>query len=165
MSKNRFRFHSFGLSVGFSTALLLSSLLVLGACTGHDYSQEDQKAHEAMIEKMAEAERAEASLAANAEKSVKETSKRRPASVRSSVYVVQVGAFKVKENAEKLQAKLKESGFPVEMRSVEHSKNGLLHLVRLAPTVNKAEAETMYDELKSKDAEMSAQILRMPASL
>jgi cell division septation protein DedD len=83
---------------------------------------------------------------------------RKPASIGGGSYVVQVGAFKVKENAEKLQAKLKEAGYKVETQTVEHSKNGLLHLVRFEATTNRAEAETMVEDLHAKH-ELSAQIL------
>ena len=83
---------------------------------------------------------------------------RKPASVSGGTYVVQVGAFRVKENAEKLQAKLKEAGYKVDMQTVEHSKNGLLHLVRFEPTKNRAEAETMVEDLHAKH-ELAAQIL------
>jgi cell division septation protein DedD len=73
------------------------------------------------------------------------------------VYFVQVGAFKVKENAEKLQAKLKDAGFKVELESIEHSKNGLLHLIRM-PTQSRAEAETMVEELHAKQ-DLQAQVV------
>jgi cell division septation protein DedD len=76
------------------------------------------------------------------------------------VYVVQVGAFKIKENAEKLQAKLKSAGYQVELESIEHSKNGHLHLVRL-PSQSRAEAETMVEELYAKQ-DMHAQVLAVP---
>jgi DedD protein len=89
--------------------------------------------------------------------------KRHPASVSGGVYVVQVGAFKVKENAEKLQEKLNSAGYHVEMQTMNHSRNGLLHLVRLTPTTNRAEAETMLEDLHAKH-DMQAQIITMPAS-
>lgn len=74
------------------------------------------------------------------------------------VYIVQVGAFKVRENADKLQSKLKGEGFPVIVRELNHSKNGSLHLVRLEPTPSRAEAEQWVAQLKSK-TQVDAQLL------
>lgn len=68
----------------------------------------------------------------------------------SKVWTVQLGAFKVKENAEKLAAQLKTSGFPVMMREMNHSKNGELFVVHLEPTPNKSEAEKWQTDLKLK---------------
>lgn len=142
---------------------------LLAACTANEYSV---VGHDEMAKNAAEAEAAEEALkkemafANVSEKpAVKKNSTRKPASVRGGVYVIQIGAFKVKENAEKLHEKLKSSGFPVEMRTIEHSKNGTLHLVRLGPVQDKTEAETRAHELKAKFAELEAQIVRLPASL
>jgi cell division septation protein DedD len=66
------------------------------------------------------------------------------------VYTVQLGAFRVKENAEKLTAKLKGEGFPVMMIGKEGSKSGELYLVHLEPTPNKTEAEKWQTDLKLK---------------
>ena len=64
------------------------------------------------------------------------------------VYTVQLGAFKVKENAEKLTAKLKTEGFPVMMVNKEDQKG--LFIVHLEPTPNKNEAEKWQTDLKLK---------------
>ncbi len=75
---------------------------------------------------------------------------RKPAAVAGGTYVVQVGAFKMKENADKLKEKLAKAGYNVETQTVDHSKNGTLHLVRFQPTSNRAEAETLIEDLNSK---------------
>lgn len=76
---------------------------------------------------------------------------REPASsAKNNVYIVQIGAFHVKANAERLHGKLKADGFPVMMREMNHSKNGLLYLVRMEPTPNRHEAETMVASIKEK---------------
>lgn len=87
---------------------------------------------------------------------------RKPAAA-GGVFVVQVGAFKVKENAEKLQEKLAKAGYHVEMQVVDHSKNGTLHLVRFQPVTNRAEAETMIEDLHSKH-DLQAQIVTVPSA-
>lgn len=100
--------------------------------------------------------------AGEAKSSATEKTARQPASA-GGTYVVQVGAFKVKENAEKLHALLKEAGYAVDLQTISHSKNGLLHLVRIAPIGNRAEAETMVEDLSAKH-ELKAQILNLSAT-
>lgn len=73
----------------------------------------------------------------------------------TAAYTVQLGAFKVKENAEKLTAKLKGDGYPVLMRPINHSKNGELFLVQLEPTPNKNEAAKWQSDLKLKSFDSS----------
>ncbi len=80
-----------------------------------------------------------------------------------NVYVVQIGAFRVKQNAEKLNAKLKSAGFPVEMQQIEHSSNGQLFLVRLNPMADRHTAEDMRLNLKSK-IDIDSMILALPKS-
>lgn len=75
---------------------------------------------------------------------------RKPAVAQHNVYIVQIGAFRVRENAEKLHNSLKEAGFPVIFREMNHSKNGALYLVRMEPTPNRQEADTMVQSLKEK---------------
>jgi cell division septation protein DedD len=94
---------------------------------------------------------------------------RQPASVgvpahaaTGSLYIVQVGAFKVKENAEKLTSKLKEAGYPVRLQTITHSKNGELHLVRFEPTPNKSEAQAALDKFETKES-MKASLLTVAA--
>lgn len=149
--------------------LVTISVFVMSACTPNEYSLEG---HDEMAKNAAEAEAAEEAMAgemklakASQDSQVKKAPSRKPASAHGGVYIVQVGAFKVKENAERLHEKLKSSGFPVELRTIEHSKNGTLHLVRFRPSENKSDAEAKAQELKSKFAELETQILRLPASL
>jgi cell division protein FtsN len=78
--------------------------------------------------------------------------KREPASAVEThkTWTVQLGAFKVKENAERLTAKIKGEGFPVLMVGKEGSKSGELYLVHLEPTPNKSEAQKWQTDLKLK---------------
>ncbi|MEK7355303.1 MAG: SPOR domain-containing protein [Bdellovibrionota bacterium] len=84
----------------------------------------------------------------------------RPAS-HSSVYIVQVGAFRVKENAVKLEEKLKGSGLPVRVKEVNHSKNGMLYVVQFVPTPNRDEADTWRSQVKAK-ASLDSQLVSRP---
>lgn len=104
---------------------------------------------------------AHGSVGARASES-KTASPRKPASSgKNHVFIVQVGAFRVKENAERLHTKLKSEGFPVIMREMQHSRNGHLYLVRLEPTPNRQEAETLAASLKTK-SEMTPAIIVRP---
>ena len=80
-----------------------------------------------------------------------------------NVYVVQIGAFRVKQNAEKLNEKLKGAGFAVELQQIQHSSNGQLFLVRLNPTADRQAAEEMRKNLKAK-IDIDSMILALPKS-
>jgi cell division septation protein DedD len=69
------------------------------------------------------------------------------------VYIVQIGAFRDKGNAEGLAERLKDLGFPVLVRPQPNKKLGDLHLVRLEPTPNRAEANDMVEVLKKNGFE------------
>lgn len=86
---------------------------------------------------------------------------RQPASKAGAVvYVVQAGAFKLKENAEGFHNRLKNSGFPVFLHQLNHSKNGPLFLVRFEPTKSVEEANARIKSLKEKSA-VDAQLIRL----
>ena len=80
-----------------------------------------------------------------------------------NVYVVQIGAFRVKQNAEKLNEKVKSAGFAVELQQIQHSSNGQLFLVRLNPTADRQAAEEMRKNLKAK-IDIDSMILALPKS-
>ena len=85
-----------------------------------------------------------------------------PASIPGNyVYVVQIGAFRVKSNADRLQQKLKAEVFPVIMHPLNHSKNGALFVVRMEPTPHREEAIRLQTDLKEKGSTES-QVLVMP---
>lgn len=87
-----------------------------------------------------------------------EPNARKPAAAKEMVYVVQFGAFKVKENAEKYLAKLKGEGLPVMMKPLHHSKNGDMFVVRLEPTPNRAEAEQVMAKAQ-KEKSLAGQLI------
>ncbi len=185
MSRRNFEFFAFTKMVAPAiAAIVIVSLSTMNACTPSDRTTAGRDEEESMTQAAAEAEAAEAQLAhenaqvskdkpaqtAETKTAAKKSGHEKPVAVakkdkpsrsiasRGGVYVVQVGAFKVKENAEKLSAKLKDAGYPVQMQTIEHSKNGLLHLVRFEPTANRAEAETVIEDLHAKQ-DLRAQIV------
>jgi cell division septation protein DedD len=74
----------------------------------------------------------------------------RPADKNEKVYIVQVGIFKVKANADALVKKLSELGFPVIARQDTKPNVGEITIVRLEPTPNKDEADKWVKDLKEK---------------
>jgi cell division protein FtsN len=75
-----------------------------------------------------------------------------------SLYVVQIGAFRVKENAERYYRKLQEEGFPVILQTLNHSTQGSLYLVRMQPTADRVQADSWASELMTK-ASIASQMI------
>lgn len=73
----------------------------------------------------------------------------RPAG-KEKVYIVQVGIFKVKANADALTQKLKDLGFPVISKQDTKPGVGEVTVIRLEPTPNKDEADKWIKDLKEK---------------
>lgn len=63
------------------------------------------------------------------------------------VYVVQVGAFSRKENAERISRRLKEHGFQVNVSPFQHKSLGRLYLVRLDPLPSEEQARKAADKI------------------
>lgn len=63
-------------------------------------------------------------------------------------YFVQVGTFKVEENASKVLKQLKDKGLPGMMKRIEKDNGLVLYAVRLEPTPKKSEAESMLPSVK-----------------
>lgn len=147
----------------FLVSVMAMVMATTAACTQerkiysrqYEASESDVSAASAMEENARAAELADekAEEAATQKTSSKVASepRRKPAS-RGGVqaYVVQIGAFRIKENAERLHQKLKADGFPVIMHPMSHSKNGELYLVRMEPTPDLTEAKTLMQNLKAK---------------
>jgi cell division septation protein DedD len=139
-------------------ALFAFAMLPFSACSNNNepaaYMQNPTA--EANAKEAEQAEEEFSKLASKGEtapkvgKTLTHENKRKPASAAAKVWTVQLGAFKVKENAAKLTAKLKTDGFPAMMREMNHSKNGELYVVHLEPTPNKSEAEKWQTDLKLK---------------
>lgn len=76
-------------------------------------------------------------------------SRRKPSSTApgGKTYVVQLGAFAKKENAEKLFGQLQAKNYPVILKTLDHKDFGQMYLVRLKPFGDRAEADRMATEL------------------
>ncbi len=77
---------------------------------------------------------------------------RAPAAAKTArgevAYIVQVGSFKVKENADQVMAKIKAEGLPVSMRTSTTASGAALYVVRFEPTPSMSEAESFKSKAK-----------------
>ena len=88
-----------------------------------------------------------ASKPAKSEKSPgKKTAATSPA---ETVYVVQIGVFKVEANADRLEKTLKDKGLPVMKKKIEREGGEVLYMVRMEPTPTRTEAEHFVASLKA----------------
>ena len=156
------------LALGITMTMTLGSLsaaLVTTGCTGSDVSQpieQPSAQSHAESEKAAAAAEAAEEEFAKAKNSKSGSAKRHLASVHSknkkasgdSAYIVQVGTFKLEENANKIEAKLKSAGLPVFIKKIENS-GATLYAVRIEPTPNRSEAEKFVSSVKAATGEAS----------
>lgn len=67
---------------------------------------------------------------------------------KESIYLVQVGTFKVEENATKILEKLKSAGLPAFQKKIERANGDTFYTVRIEPTPNRTEAEKFLASAK-----------------
>lgn len=79
-------------------------------------------------------------------------------------YIVQVGSFLVKENAESLQRQLKEKGYEVVLKSFNHQVLGPIHVVQLKPVNNASKASTLVSQVESEGQQVKPIIIKVPAN-
>lgn len=71
----------------------------------------------------------------------------------AAVYLVQVGTFKIQDNAKKVEQKLKSVGLPAFQKKIERQNGTVLYAVRIEPTPNRMEAEKFVASAKSATGE------------
>lgn len=157
-------FMAMAMTIGMTMGSLSAALVTTG-CTNSDVSQPiEQPSAQSRSESekaSADAEAAEEEFA-KAKNSKSGSAKRHVASVHSknkktageSAYIVQVGTFKIEENANKIEAKLKAAGLPVFTKKIEHA-GATLYAVRIEPTPNRSEAEKFASSVKAATGEAS----------
>lgn len=123
--------------------------------TAENHDASAQAAGERSMKAAAEAEAAEEEFAKNKSKrgvaSVKGSRKK---SAAESIYIVQVGIFKIEANANKMEAKLKSAGLPVFQKKIERD-GATFYAVRIEPTPNRVEAEKFVSSIKAATGESS----------
>jgi cell division septation protein DedD len=151
----------------FVLALAMALTLVLAPGCSSDLSKSVSKSTDSSTARSqsesekaaAEAEAAEEEFA-KAKNSNSASNSRHVASAGSKkpraeqIYLVQVGTFKLEENAKKIEAKLKAAGLPVFQKKIERA-SGALFAVRIEPTPNRSEAEKFVASVKSATGEES----------
>lgn len=164
-----------------SSSLLISAglLACFSACSFHSKTAANSP-NAVVLKNALDAETEEEAIAAAKEREMKSqasrggvqtqkssnrNSARMPASqaraTQAQHYAVQIGAFKVKENAEKMVQELQHKGFATELRQIDHSKHGHLFLVQLTPVAQKNEADRLAVELSQK-AGIHPQLISLP---
>lgn len=130
-----------------SVALIGFMIFGLVACDGKSKSTANTPSNALK----SDAEISQAAL--DAEAAEEELSRsRKPASKtdkNESVYVVQVGTFRVESNAKKVLEQLKAAGLPAIQKRIERDQNTVLYAVRFEPTPSKTEAEKFVESAKS----------------
>lgn len=160
----------------FVAALVFGLSVLAAGCSDSDETSKStvqktpEQAHLQSMKAAAEAEAAEEEFAkaklAQTDSASKKAGKNHTRGVASvpkatakkakavdSVYVVQVGTFKVEENAKNIVAKLKSAGLPVFQKKVERGGGAVLYAVRLEPTSNRKEAEQFLANAKAATGE------------
>lgn len=150
---NRATLNKFFVTCG--TGVLASAFLISfpGCSNKSTVTVAESSSDEAAMKAAAEAEAAEESMATEkiAKKAAGKTALKSARNVASkeSIFVVQVGTFKVEANAKSLAEKLKSTGLPVFQKKIERSDGEVFYAVRIEPTPSRAEAEKFAATVKS----------------
>ncbi len=141
----------------------ISATVAMAACTNSSSESADsgavEQAQAHSVQAAAEAEAAEEAFAQ--ERNAKSGGTRGVASVKKSskqaqkesIFIVQVGTFKVEENAKKITEKLKSAGLPVFQKKIERENGVVLYAVRFEPTPNRVEADKFASSVKASTGE------------
>jgi cell division septation protein DedD len=86
----------------------------------------------------------------------------KPAPSGKELFAVQLGSFKEKDHAERLQLGLQKKGYSVIVKTFEHPTLGRLYVVRLAGVSDMSKAETLKMQI-SHEANVKPSIIRVPS--
>lgn len=77
-------------------------------------------------------------------------------------YIVQIGSFSQKKNADSIQQNLLKRGYEVIVRTTDHAKFGRLYVVQLAPVYDPNKAESLLAKVR-KEANVNPMMVKIPA--
>lgn len=77
-------------------------------------------------------------------------------------YIVQIGSFSQKKNADSMHQSLTKKGYEVIIRTVDHAKFGKLYVVQLQALTDPLKAESLLAKVK-KDANVKPMMVKVPA--
>ena len=78
-------------------------------------------------------------------------------------YVVQVGSFKDKQNAEEMKQSLAKRGYEVVIKPLAHSKLGQLYVVQTAPVAEVSKASTLMTQIGHEE-KVKPVLVKVPAA-
>jgi len=90
------------------------------------------------------------------------TSPKKPVSAHTTRYIVQIGSFAQRQNADNIQQSLIQKGYEVIVRTINHAKFGKLYVVQLAPVNDAQKAESLMTNVR-KEANIKPIVVRVPA--
>lgn len=76
-------------------------------------------------------------------------------------YVVQIGSFSQRENADGIQQQLLKKGYEVMVRTITHEKFGRLYIVQLAPVYDANKAQSLVSKVK-QEANVQPMVIKLP---
>jgi len=76
-------------------------------------------------------------------------------------YVVQIGSFSQRENADSIQQQLLKKGYEVMVRTITHEKFGRLYIVQLAPVYDANKAQSLVSKVK-QEANVQPMVIKLP---
>jgi len=77
-------------------------------------------------------------------------------------YIVQIGSFSQKKNADSIQQDLLKRGYQVTVRITDHAKFGRLYVVQLSPVYDSNKAEALLAKVR-KEANVNPMMVKIPA--
>lgn len=147
-----------------TVAITLLMTIAMSACGNRDQATETSSTGSSNLDSesmkaIADAEAAEEAFAqekkASAKRGISSVKKAAKSADSESIFVVQVGTFKVEENAKKIVEKLKAAGLPVVQKKIERENGTVYYTVRFEPTPNRVEAEKFVSSVKAATGESS----------
>jgi cell division protein FtsN len=78
------------------------------------------------------------------------------------VYIVQVGSFLEKENAEGVRKKLENKGYSSVVKPFNHPSKGSIYVVQLVPVEDSKEASSLLTRIESEE-KLKPLIIKVPA--
>ena len=86
----------------------------------------------------------------------------KPAVSQGTRYIVQIGSFTQRQNADNIQQSLLQKGYEVVVRTINHAKFGKLYVVQLASVNDARKAESLMARVR-KEANVKPMLVKVPA--
>lgn len=86
----------------------------------------------------------------------------KPAATHGTRYIVQIGSFTQRQNADNIQQSLLQKGYEVVVRTINHAKFGKLYVVQLASVNDARKAESLMASVR-KEANVKPMLVKVPA--